>query len=113
MAAEVSTNREIAVLLGEGDGWFGVGEAVDLGSYDAETLAVGDLNGDGRADLVATTAQTVASGLGSGDGNFGGGVDVTFPSHSTASAVTGDFDGDGVHDVAVSLESSLEPAGGT
>jgi hypothetical protein len=64
--------------------------------------AVGDFNGDGKADLVVVnqTANTVSVLLGNGDGTYGAKTD--FPTGTTPFGVAvGDFNGDGKPDVAV------------
>src|SRR5262249_38959775 len=64
--------------------------------------AVGDFNGDGRADLVAVnqTANTMSVLLGSGDGTFRPKSDYATGTTPVGVAV-GDFNGDGKLDVAV------------
>ncbi len=68
----------VGVLLGNGDGTFTAGTDVTVGSRPYG-LAVGDVNGDKKPDLVATidaccptpSAQGIAVAFGNGDGTFG------------------------------------------
>jgi hypothetical protein len=45
-------NGTIGVLLGNGDGTFQAAVPYDSGGYLAIVLAVGDVNGDGKPDLI-------------------------------------------------------------
>jgi hypothetical protein len=93
-----------AVLLGKGDGTFQPEVDYPLGV----PLAVGDLNNDGKPDLISITSGSgnVSVLLGKGDGTFGfamnspaGGVGIA------GGLVVGDFNQDGKLD-AVALTSS-------
>jgi Bacterial Ig-like domain (group 3)/FG-GAP-like repeat len=69
-----------SILLGNGDGTFQPAVLHDSGAYNATSVAIGDLNGDGRPDLVVTNRcqdSSCGSGngavsvmLGNGDGTF-------------------------------------------
>ena len=92
----------ITVSLGNGDGTFGpdvtvAGQPVATAFQYFSGLAVGDLNGDGKQDIVLPATSAVVAALGHGDGTFDPftaiGKGTRFP------AVTGDVDRDGKADV--------------
>lgn len=75
-----------------------------LTSYGAPNpnfVAVGDLNGDGKLDLVLTTVSQVYVLLGNGDGTFQAAVAYPAGVNLTSVAI-GDFNGDGHPDLVVS-----------
>ena len=95
----------IAVLLGNGDGTFQAQNTFAAG-YVTKSLAVADLNGDGKPDLVVGNLQsktgtyTVSVVLGNGDGTFQS--RRTFASGKVpSSVVVGDVNGDGKPDLVV------------
>jgi hypothetical protein len=59
----------VAVLLGRGNGAFGAPGLVGLGGKPTD-VRLGDVNGDGRLDLVASVFDSLAVRLGNGDGTF-------------------------------------------
>jgi hypothetical protein len=59
----------LSVLMGSGDGGFGTQNSYDLGGDSTTGVAVTDLNGDGKADVVAA-AGSVHVLLGNGDGTL-------------------------------------------
>ena len=67
-------SNTVSILLGNGDGTFRPKVDYVTGSYgsDAIFVAVGDLNGDGKLDLVVANqfSNTVSILLGNGDGTF-------------------------------------------
>src|SRR5208282_1563469 len=71
-------NGVIGVLLGNGDGTFQTAITSDPGGTITESLAVADVNGDGKLDVVVANAcstldpceGSVGVLLGNGDGTF-------------------------------------------
>ncbi|MBN8248560.1 MAG: VCBS repeat-containing protein [Verrucomicrobia bacterium] len=89
-----------AVLLGAGGGSFL--EQPVAGAVDNEAVAIGDLNGDRRPDLVFTAPRSrgILVCLGRGDGTFDEGR-VTPVAAAGEGLLLGDFTDDGLPDVVV------------
>jgi hypothetical protein len=72
----VSTRNSgnVAVLLGDGDGTFRAAVRYSLGANGATSVAVADVNGDRKPDLIVATGSNMAGLvgvlLGNGDGTF-------------------------------------------
>ncbi len=66
-----STNPEIQVLFGNGDGTFRAGtpQSVSVNAGISRPVVV-DLNGDGKADIVGSTGSAVQALISKGDGTF-------------------------------------------
>ena len=73
----------------------------------ANSVAIGDLNGDGRPDLAVANvgSNSVSVLLGNGDGTFQSQVSYGVQTHPTSVAI-GDLNGDGRPDLAVSNADS-------
>jgi hypothetical protein len=90
----------VSVLLGNGDGTFQAPEKLAVGASPT-ALAVADLRGDGKQDLVVVDgATTVSVLLGNGDGTFQPPQPFA-AGNEPASVVVGDFNGDHIPDLAV------------
>jgi FG-GAP-like repeat/FG-GAP repeat len=95
-----NTGRTVSVLLGKGDGHFSAPVST---SVPAGLLYVGDMNHDGKLDLIVLSGRnTVSVWLGNGDGTFTNSSSITTPG-TPESAVLGDFNLDGNLDVAVTV----------
>jgi hypothetical protein len=98
----------ISILLGHGDGTFGGPLAFNAG-IEADALATGDFDGDGRPDVaVATNLDvfgSVAILLGNGNGTLQPQV-VYSAGRVTVSVAVGDFNGDGKQDLALVNQGS-------
>ncbi len=101
-------NGAVGVLLGNGDGTFRPAEIYQLVSGSTYSLAVGDVNGDGKPDLLVAdtcvnpeqcTQGAVGVFLGNGDGSFQ--PEITYGSGGPfAFAIAkGDVNGDGKPDL--------------
>ena len=107
-----SDNGAMSVQLGNGDGTFRTGPVSLTSCEDAQIMV--DLNGDGKADLLAVAisgnSAGVAACIGNGDGTFEPGQ--FYPagaesSHTVGYQVVGDFNGDGIPDAALIGGSGL------
>jgi hypothetical protein len=104
------SNGVIGVLLGNGDGTFQPVVDYSSGGFYAFAIAVGDLNGDGKPDLIVSnqcgnnnncTNGSIAVLLGNGDGTFQPAATTVTPVlGNIQSLVLGDFNGDHKLDVA-------------
>jgi hypothetical protein len=101
--------NSVSVLIGVGDGTFlDQHEYPTLAGAETSNLAVGDLDGDGNIDVIATNPQkdSFSQFMGHADGTLDAAIDVRVGVNKASepyAAAIGDFDGDGVADVAVAL----------
>jgi hypothetical protein len=99
----------VTILLGNGDGTFTLAPVSPATASYPFFIAVGDFNGDGKADLAILSSNPnyydspgiLTILLGNGDGTFTAAASPTIRNFPTSLAV-GDFNGDGKEDLAVS-----------
>jgi uncharacterized protein (TIGR03437 family) len=124
VAAASAASGAVFLFLGNGDGTFQAAQNIMLGGGLVPlSAAAGDVNGDGKPDLIVafnssdrTQPGGVAVLLGKGDGTFQAPVNITLAgplvqqaTGSAASAVLtlGDLNGDGKLDVVTAFQGSL------
>lgn len=104
-----SNSGGVAVLLGNGDGTFQAPVSYSSGGYEARSVAIADMNGDGRPDLIVGNqcqSSTECLGsygsvgvlLGNGDGTFQAPVSYLTVGDMQWMAVA-DLNGDGAPDL--------------
>jgi uncharacterized membrane protein len=91
----------VEVMLGNGDGTFQPAAAYPSGGLWALAVAIADLNGDGKLDLVVGGDTYVAVMLGNGDGTFQPAVTYNSGTETPYNVVIADLNGDGKLDVVV------------
>jgi hypothetical protein len=92
----------VGVLLGNGDGTFQAAMSYGSGGQDAVSVAVADVNGDGKPDLVVANSDgTVGILLGNGDGSFQAAMSYGSGGTSASSVAVADVSGDGKLDLIV------------
>jgi Bacterial Ig-like domain (group 3)/FG-GAP-like repeat len=114
----------VSVLLGNGDGTFQTAVTYGAGVYEAQSVALADVNGDGKLDILVTnyctvagnegctnTAGTVGVLLGNGDGTFQTAVFYGSGGFYANSVAVADVNGDGNPDLVVANQCASVPDG--
>jgi hypothetical protein len=103
-----SAEGVVSVLLGNGDGTFQHALSYGSGAHVGAHVAVADVNGDGKPDLIVTNYQgetngdgTVAVLFGNGDGTFQSPVLYDSGAPGANAVTVADVNGDGVPDLLV------------
>ena len=105
----------VGVLLGNGDGTFQPVVTYNSGGFLGRSLALADLNGDGKVDVVVAHFCTLISSdecpfdqpgligvlLGNGDGTFQTAATYSPAGYGTSSIAVADVNGDGKPDLLV------------
>lgn len=98
---------DVIVMRNRGDGSFGA-PATIAGSSGVQSLAAGDVSGDGRQDLVGMTPSSVRVFNGNGQGGFA--ASGTYPATLGAQvqAILSDINGDGRLDVVAMTFAAVQ-----
>lgn len=98
-----SSGNGYSVMLGNADGSFGVGTSVALVGIDGNSsFAIGDLNNDGKIDLVYSTTDasgSVVTLFGNGNGTFGSATTRSTGVGRSTGITLGDLNRDGFLDI--------------
>jgi len=112
----------VSVLLGKGDGTFQTAAVYSSGDQNATSLAIADVNGDGKPDIVVSNQcvfndycyppeDSIGVLLGKGDGTFRDAVTYQGGGAWSFSIAVRDVDGDGVPDALVAQCSLTSDVG--
>ena len=103
-----SGTTNVSVLLGNGNGTFGAPTLVNTGGTNSFGVALADLNGDGKLDIVSANSgsNNVSVLLGNGAGGFAAPILVPTGGTTPRSVAIGDANGDGKPDIIVGNEGS-------
>ncbi|HZW79628.1 MAG TPA: FG-GAP-like repeat-containing protein [Candidatus Deferrimicrobiaceae bacterium] len=125
-ASSSCPNGSVSILLGNGDGTFQTAVAYNSGGQNSASVAVADVNGDGKLDLLVANSCASSSNctngsvsvlLGNGDGTFRPAAAYSVSGEYSNSVSAADVNGDGKLDLLVSnlCGSSAYncPSGGT
>ena len=108
-ADDTCTSSNVGVLLNNGSGIFAAAAPYDSGGLFSDSVAIGDVNRDGKPDIIVANSSasiTVDDGnvgvlLGNGDGTFKTAVAYLSGAFGAASVAVADVNGDGILDLVV------------
>jgi hypothetical protein len=102
----INNDPQVYTFLGDGMGAFA--PSTPVGQTDAQGVAAGDIDGDGRIDIVTAdySHETVSFAKGNGRGHFAAIRSYPLPAHPKEplpiNLTTGDFNEDGLPDLVTS-----------
>ncbi len=108
VAAE-SDDNQVGVFLGNGNGTLQPQVTYDLGSgADPISIEVGDVNRDGKPDLIVANYSSASVGvlIGNGNGTFNAVQTLSVGSFPVETALA-DLNGDGIPDLIVASQNAL------
>jgi hypothetical protein len=116
----VSNTLHFSIAVAEASASFQPVELYDSGKYiNYSSVAIADLNGDGKPDLVVTSQNMSSTGdgsvevfLGNGDGTFQAALAYDSGGNSPNSLAIADVNGDGKLDIVVGNEGNGNTSGG-
>jgi hypothetical protein len=108
----VCVNGTVGVLLGKGDGTFQSAVTYSSGGNNANSVAVADVNGDGKLDILVANVNsgTVGVLLGNGDGTFQTAITYGSGGEFVISVAVADINGDGKPDLVVAARADIGPS---
>ena len=101
-----ASDGTLGVLLGNGDGSFQSAVTYSTGGIGSWSVAVADVNGDGKPDLIVVgydPSSAVGVLLGNGDGTFQPARNYGLSGGNAVSVVVADVNGDGKPDLIVAI----------
>jgi hypothetical protein len=108
-ADDTDTNSNVSVLLNDGTGKFPTAMSNPTGGFYPDSIAIADVNGDGKPDLVVANSSVGSDGglgnvgvlLGNGNGTFLAPIPYLSGAYGAAAVAVADVNGDGIPDVVV------------
>jgi hypothetical protein len=108
-ADDTDTNSNVSVLLNDGTGKFPTAMSNLTGGFYPDSIAIADVNRDGKPDLVVANSSVGSDGglgnvgvlLGKGDGTFQAAATYASGGYGAAAVAVADVNGDGKLDVVV------------
>lgn len=109
----IDSSNTIGVMLNNGDGTFAPSTSYTTGEQGIyiHSIAAGDINGDGKPDLITSNgkAQSISIFYNNGNGTFSPKNDYSIGSFPRLAAI-GDLNGDGKPDLAVPYSGNTQGA---
>jgi len=108
MTSGGNSDGNVGVLLGNGDGTFQPAVIYDSGGPEAFSVAVADVNADGKPDVVVGNRIGLGVLLGNGDGTFNPAVSYDLFGAGAGFVAVADVNGDGKPDLLVAMCANAE-----